>query len=284
MKKHIWSNPTKEWEGFRFATYSLDSKKAWELPLTKKYKKEEKTEEISTTVGEAYKSLAEQPFEIEPYSVLGVQITANNDKVEFKGPAFNCQVLEALLLLRKDGINPFSSLWFWYESDSCRDDPHESYRFFVVHSDKIVRESLSFSDYHGNGFDPDIFVPEEESDFIWFNDADWSEARTRFWYRKFYSETRMGQLMVLRPDEPILYHYPRAQILDSVPGAQMPGAVVGSQDKPQSVTLLRTYRLLLVAIPLLAAIAFPWSKDLMGPVAIALLLDFLWACWKTRTR
>jgi hypothetical protein len=50
------------------------------------------------------------------------------------------------------------------------------------------------------------------------------------------------------------------------------------------VTLLRTYKLLWIAIPLLAAIAFPSSKDFMGPVAIALLLDFLWVCWQTRTK
>jgi hypothetical protein len=33
---------------------------------------------------------------------------------------------------------------------------------------------------------------------------------TRYWYRKFYTETRIGQLMVLRPDDPQLFFYERA--------------------------------------------------------------------------
>lgn len=284
MKKHIWANPTKEWEGFRFAAYSLDSKKVCNLPLTREWLKEGKTEQVPITVGDVYGSLLERHFEVNPYSILSVQITTDNDKLEFKGSQFNCELLKKLLQLRKDGVNPFSSLWFWYDSDSCREDPQESYRFFVVYNDKIVREDISFGDYHGNGFDPDIFVSEKESDSLWFNDLDWSEARTRFWYRKFYSEARMGQLMVLRPDEPILYHYPRAQTLDSVPGSQVPGAVAGSLDKSQSVTLLRTYRLLWVALPLLAAIAFPSIKNYMAIAAIALGFDFLWVCWQTRTK
>jgi hypothetical protein len=38
----------------------------------------------------------------------------------------------------------------------------------------------------------------------------------RYWYRKFYSETMVGNLTVLRPDEPILYHYDRTTSKDSV--------------------------------------------------------------------
>ena len=39
--------------------------------------------------------------------------------------------------------------------------------------------------------------------------ADWDEADTRYWYRKFYTETRTGQLMALRPDDPRLFYYER---------------------------------------------------------------------------
>jgi hypothetical protein len=283
MKKRIWANPEKQWEGFRFAAYSLDSKKIWALPLVKKPAKEQ-TEQTSTTVGDVYESLVNQHFEIEPFSILGVRVTTDTEKLEFKGPQFNCDVLGELLRLTKDGINPFSAQWFWYDEDSCRDEPNEIYSFFVVYQDKIVSERVSFSDYHGNGFDPDIFKWDEGHDDIWRNDSDWMEATTRLWYRRFYSETRTGQLMVLRPDEPILYHYPRTQALDGMSGSQVPEVAVRSQDKPPTVTLLRTYKLLWIAIPLLAAIAFPSSKDFMGPVAIALLLDFLWVCWQTRTK
>jgi hypothetical protein len=33
-----------------------------------------------------------------------------------------------------------SSQWFWHDSDSCSDDPHELYNFFAASGDRIVRE------------------------------------------------------------------------------------------------------------------------------------------------
>ena len=180
-----------------------------------------------------------------------------------------CTVLRELLALKADGIEPFSSQWFWYDSDSSREDPHERYSFFVVANDKIVREEVSFSDYHDSGFDAAIFESESFSDSIWYNDSDWREARTRFWYRKFYTETRTGQLMVLRPDEPILYDYARPQTRNV-------------QQEIQFVTLLKSYRLLWIALPLLVAIAFPSLKEYMAIAAAALGANFLWLCWETR--
>ena len=47
--------------------------------------------------------------------------------------------------------------------------------------------------------------------------------------------------MVLRPDEPILFGYERPE----------------ARDTAQFITLVKMYRLLLIAVPLLAAIAFP---------------------------
>jgi|SRR5579872_107771 len=291
MKKHIWANPTTEWEGFRFAAYSLDSEKVWALPLTRKCPKNEKIEQIRTTVGEILANLADQRFEVDQSYRLkrfGVGVTIENEELEFNGPSFNYNVLKELLQLKKDGVEPFSALWFWYDSDSCLDDPHERYSFFVVYDDKIVRERISFSDYDESGFDPAIFK-SEDSGWIWLNDSDWWEATTRFWYRKFYGETRTGQLMVLRPDEPILYHYERTLFRDIVGGEE---SVTQHQEtktrdivrEAQSVTLSRTYRLLLVALPLLAAIAFPSIKNYMGAAAIVLGVDFFWICWDTRTK
>jgi len=105
------------------------------------------------------------------------------------------------------------------------------YSFFVVSGDRIVRETVSFHDDPNSSFDPAVFKSESDSDFVWFNDADWREARARFWYRKFYTETRTGQLMVLRPDEPTLHQFQRSQVRDI--GLEM-----------QLVTQLKTYRLL----------------------------------------
>ena len=64
----------------------------------------------------------------------------DNGEVVLKGPTFNCTVLTELLALKADGIEPSSSQWFWYDGDSCSDDPHELYNFFVVSGDRIVRE------------------------------------------------------------------------------------------------------------------------------------------------
>jgi len=36
-------------------------------------------------------------------------------------------MLEALLDLRKDGINGFEAFWFWYDTDSVTDQPQKSY-------------------------------------------------------------------------------------------------------------------------------------------------------------
>lgn len=201
--------------------------------------------------------------------ILRLKVKTENGEIVLKGPSFNCALLRELLALKAEGIEPFSSLWFWYDSDSCRDDPHETYSFFVVSGDKIVREDVSLSDYHDSGFDPTIFQSDNDADSLWFNDADWREARTRFWYRKFYKETRTGPLMVLRPDEPILYHYARPQ-------------TQSIESELRFVTLLKTYRLLWVALPLLVAIAFPRLKEYMAIAAAALGASFLRLCWETR--
>jgi hypothetical protein len=86
-----------------------------------------------------------------------------------------------------------------------RDDPHENYAFFVVFNDKIVRERVAFSDHHGSGFDPDVFITDDHSNAIWRNDHAWTEARVRLCYKRFYGETQTGQLMLLRDDSPEVF-------------------------------------------------------------------------------
>jgi hypothetical protein len=76
----------------------------------------------------------------------------------------------------------------------------EACRFFIVCDNKIVEESLEFRDYPESGFDPSVFLPDD--------DEPWRQAWVRFWYRKFYTQSEFGQLMGLRPDAPELYYYP----------------------------------------------------------------------------
>jgi hypothetical protein len=90
------------------------------------------------------------------------------------------------------------------------DDPHDAYTFFVVYNDRIVRERMSLFDSHDSGFNPSIFAYDDRHD-VWENDTAWRDASDRFWYRRFYQETRTGQLMVLRSDAPELYHLPEGR-------------------------------------------------------------------------
>ena len=74
--------------------------------------------------------------------------------------------------------------------------------------------------------------------------------------------------MVLRPDEPILYHYDRT--------------THDVTREVEFVTTIKTYHLLWIAVALIAAIAFPTLKPYMAIIAAALFVDLLWRCWATR--
>ena len=134
-----------------------------------------------------------------------VEITTDTEKLALTGSSFNCAMLTELLRIRKDGFDPFFAEWFFYGDDSSMEGPHELYMFFVVYIDKIVREHICFSDYNGSGFDPSVFQAGDKSGARWADDDATREARTHFWYQKFYSETQTGQIKMLREDRPRLY-------------------------------------------------------------------------------
>jgi hypothetical protein len=136
--------------------------------------------------------------------LLGTQINTETEEVFVAGPPFNRALLVALLDLAQDGIKCFETDLFWFDRSSASID--DTYSFFAVNNDKIVREFLSFRDGPDSGFDRSLFELNDEK-----YASEWREARIRFWYRKFYRETRVGQLMVLRPDEPELHYFPEAR-------------------------------------------------------------------------
>jgi hypothetical protein len=228
MKQHLWSNPNTQWEGFKPITYWLDSK-ALELPLTRKLE-DGKTDE-TTTVGIIYDSLKNK--QIMPEFLTGgtsVKIelkTTDGAKLLIGGPDFSRRMLDVMLKLRAEGIDPFSTAWYYYDKDWCRQDPQESYSFFIVQNEKIIREQVSFFDDHYSGFDPSVFGKDDHSDPIWSDEEVWAEAGAKYWYRKFYSETCTGQLMLLRSDEPKLFYRDEREGPDIV-GAL--GAVARSLD------------------------------------------------------
>lgn len=172
--------------------------------------------------------------------------------------------MHELAELLRQGIDPHDVTWFYYESDWSR-DADESHTFFVVYRGKVVLEACHFSSE-----EPLILKRTKTDDEpIWRSHPFFDEAFETYWYRKFYTETMTGQLMVLRPDEPILYHYERPETRNV-------------EQQLQFVTLLKTYRLLWVAIPLLVAIAFPFLTDYMAVASGLLGINLLWTCWATR--
>jgi len=185
----------KKWSGFRFTAYSLDLK-VLELPLNERRRLDGKIENIQTKVGEVYDHLADRSVEVED-GVLEVEVKTETEELSFSGPQFNHGLLSELLKVRKTGANPFSADWYLYDSDSSTDQPNDLYTFFVVCDGKIVREDVSIRDYPGSGFDPSLFVAEHYSFLDRSREASWRRALTKFWYRKFYTENRIGQLMVL---------------------------------------------------------------------------------------
>ncbi len=179
------------------------------------------------------------------------------------GQSFVLSVLRDLIDLAKDGVDPPLATWFYYGNDWSR-DADILYLFFVIHEGKIVRDRFSFMHC-----DPRVLTKSKVADDpIWHAEPYEHEAWETYWYRKFYTETLTGQLMVLRADEPILYRYDRP-MHDVARDVEL-------------VTLIKTYRLLWIAVPILAAVAFPILKPYMATLAIAATIDLLWRCWATR--
>jgi len=211
MKHHVWSKPDLQWEGFQPVAHWFGTEKIWALPLTRKYG-DGKADEI-TTVGDVIALLHDKQLKPESFErgVLESEFIAADDslKVTVKGLSFSRDLLRVILQLHSEGIGALESVWYYFDHDSCRQEPQEMYFFFVVAKNRIVRERVGFSDYLDSGFDPTIFETHDYKDMIWGDEADWDEAETRYWYRKFYTETRTGQLMALRPDDPRLFHYER---------------------------------------------------------------------------
>jgi hypothetical protein len=222
-----------KWPNFRPVEYSLNSDVIFKIPINELRPSSDGGDlsTTPTTVGDAFKLFngwlrkeGEEYVEIkgEPISEITYLIrgglvlkTASGEK-RFAGTRFAVQLLYLLLSLRKDGTNPYAARWFFYDKDYTIRDVGESFTFFVVCDGKIVHEKISFSWYPypaEERFDlTTIFNNQlEKSGPIWRNDQDWDAAEKLFWYRKFYTETKTGQLTLLRPDQPEIHCYPKDQ-------------------------------------------------------------------------
>src|SRR5581483_4290489 len=182
-----YSKPNKEWAGFRPISYSIHN--GWELPLNVIEEDGAQKKARAMTVGALATELSKQQIEkIE--SGMTTEISTATGTTEVDGLSFNRSIAEAMLRLQADGINYLYTQWFWFDQDHVTDDMMRSYSFFVVHNDAIVCERVTFCDYGDSGFDPAVFQANEDRQPIWRSHPELDAASVRYWYRKFYTETK----------------------------------------------------------------------------------------------
>src|SRR5262249_49705411 len=193
---------------FRATAYWLNDEKIWQLPVeicSSPWGPNQK----HTTIGKVIERIrGTEILKVDGGVRLHVKLTGREET--YAGLSFNLRLLETCLRLHTLGASAFNAQFCYYDSDSQTDRMSSRYSFFVVSDNRIVVEELSFLEHPGSGFDPKVF---ESKDYgrMWFSDNYWDEARVRSWYRKFYEQTEIGQLMVLRPDKPQLYYYPEGR-------------------------------------------------------------------------
>jgi hypothetical protein len=178
---------------------------------------------------------------------------AGANEVKVEGGSHELRILRELLELTCKGVKPDEATWFYYDYDG------EKHLFFVLYAGKIVDDCYSFLNEFplilGGG------MGWEATDYNWYGHPGFEEAFQRYWYRRFYTETLAGQLMVLSPHEPTLYHYARE----------------ARAKNPTPELLVRTS---LVAIPILAAFAFPSARLYLALIALALAAPWAFTCWR----
>lgn len=193
------------WNGFEPVRHSF-GRSALGLKLSQETEgaKQEKT------LGEILKEFKSEQFEI--IDGLGdFHLKTSDRTIHFSGSSFNIGIAQLFFELIKEDIPPLSTSLYFYARASWLEGPNKAYQFFLIHGDKVIREQVSFFDSHRNGFDPRVLESFEGIEDSWSDDEHWRAANDMYFYKKFYTSTRTGQLMVLRPDEPRLYHYSRNQ-------------------------------------------------------------------------
>jgi hypothetical protein len=171
-------------------------------------------------------------------------------------------LLRDLLELHGKGVDPFSARWFPYSWSHYEDVVVHG--FFVLYGAKIVDEEFTFPSYSPLVLERPTLYRDPEVHKRQYSD----EAFECYWYRRFYTETMIGQMMVLRSDEPLLYCFERP-----------------TRDLTPDVTLAvltKLYYLLWVFIPILGAIAFPSLRSAMAIAAGVLVGLWAFVCWRLR--
>jgi hypothetical protein len=191
-----------EWDGFKPRAYVLNWEKISGLPLT------EASSGQQMTIGEILETFHKQKVELDDRTTE-LALKSESKELVVRGMDFHRELLQIVYRIEGQDLSPYDVWWFYYDSDSSKISKKLNwYNFFWVVHNKIVDEDVSLGDTVDNGFDPNVLVPitENESRFYVGEKAK-HQAEEKFWYRKFYTETRTGQLMLLRPDKPEIYYY-----------------------------------------------------------------------------
>jgi hypothetical protein len=197
-----------------------------------------------------------------PHPDDGDVYITESGKVQITGEWPERRLLRDLLELHRKGVEPFAATWFPYDWSHYEDVVVHS--FFVLYDDKIVEEQFSFASHSPLVLERPALYKDPEI----HNRRYVHEAVECYWYRKFYTETMTGQLMVLRSDKPWLYCFER-------PTREL------TPDFTLAV-LTKLYYLLWVVVPLLGAIAFPSLRLVMAIAAVMLLGLWALVCWRLR--
>ncbi len=115
-------------------------------------------------------------------------------KIECTGLA-DCLLPILLKLISQEGF-AVECYWYYYDEDHVLDDFHEFFSFFLVNGAKIVLENATISHASGAWLNSD-FLKYEPNDFT-HNEAGMRQASAVWWYKKFYSQTNIGQIVSIR--------------------------------------------------------------------------------------
>ena len=243
---------------FSSGAYNLNFSKVQDVPL--------RMNGQPSTLVDVYAKLRDskvnqidEPFGSDRYQTEEGEINLDGEIAEWPLKA----TIRELAGLLKQGIDPYRVIYYYFSHDYSIDGD-ETHQFFAVHGDKIVGENLSFSSE-----EPRVLAKVEAKDYVWTSHRYFDQAVEIYWYRRFYTETLTGKLMVLRQDEPILFHFERPPTRDLTSAAQFS-------------VLMKIYRLLGIAVALLIARIFPVTEIPMLVLAGIAGLDLIRIWWVTR--
>lgn len=113
------------------------------------------------------------------------------------------RVLSEVLNLQNEK-KPIHCIWYFYDLNSCNEQPQFMHHFFLVNDDKIVSDKVVISTSWMDKCDVNVliedepFLLEDSSLPLWDNEEGDMKAATFWYYQKFYEETNRGQILAIK--------------------------------------------------------------------------------------